>query len=81
MLPWLAAAVAVPLYVLIGLAAARAPMSAYRALVHAPLFVLSKPLSLRRTLTFRSDTWVRTERAPDGGVAADGAAPGDHGIG
>jgi cellulose synthase/poly-beta-1,6-N-acetylglucosamine synthase-like glycosyltransferase len=64
--PWLAAAAAVPLYVFIGLAGARAPMSAYRALFHAPLFILAKPLSLRRTLTFRSDTWVRTERAPDG---------------
>jgi hypothetical protein len=65
-LPWAVAVLAVPMYVVIGLVAARAPASAYRALIHAPLFVLSKPLSLRRTLRFRSDTWVRTERVGDG---------------
>jgi cellulose synthase/poly-beta-1,6-N-acetylglucosamine synthase-like glycosyltransferase len=64
-LPWAVAALAVPAYVLFGLRASGAPASAYRALVHAPLFVLAKPLSLRRTLSFRSDTWVRTERVAE----------------
>lgn len=64
--PWLVAAAAVPLYVLIGLVAAGAPRSTYRALAHAPLFVLRKPLSLGRMLRFRADTWVRTERSSDG---------------
>jgi hypothetical protein len=63
LIPFAVAIAAVPAYVLIGLIAADAPMSAYRALAHAPLFVLKKPLSLGRTLRFRSDTWVRTERA------------------
>ncbi|HEX3617941.1 MAG TPA: glycosyltransferase family 2 protein [Solirubrobacteraceae bacterium] len=62
-LPWALAVVAVPLYVLLGLIAADAPAATYRALAHAPLFVLRKPLSLRRTLRSRGDTWIRTERA------------------
>jgi 1,2-diacylglycerol 3-beta-glucosyltransferase len=60
--PWAVAVLAVPLYVLLGLVAAGAPASTYRALAHAPLFVLRKPLSLRRTLRSRGDTWIRTER-------------------
>jgi cellulose synthase/poly-beta-1,6-N-acetylglucosamine synthase-like glycosyltransferase len=61
-LPWIAALVFVAVYVIGGLIAIRAPRSAYKALLHAPAFILAKPLSLRRTLTFRGDTWVRTER-------------------
>ena len=61
-LPSIAALVFVAAYVIGGLIAIRAPRSAYRALLHAPAFILAKPLSLRRTLTFRGDTWVRTER-------------------
>jgi 1,2-diacylglycerol 3-beta-glucosyltransferase len=61
--PWIIACASVSLYVVIGFIAADAPRAAYRALLHAPLFVLAKPLSLRRTLGFRGDTWVRTERA------------------
>jgi 1,2-diacylglycerol 3-beta-glucosyltransferase len=64
--PWIVACASVPLYVLIGFNAAGASRSAYRALLHAPLFVLAKPLNLRRTLGFRGDTWVRTERPNDG---------------
>lgn len=64
--PWIVACASVPLYVLIGFVAAGASRSAYRALLHAPLFVLAKPLNLRRTLGFRGDTWVRTERSNDG---------------
>jgi cellulose synthase/poly-beta-1,6-N-acetylglucosamine synthase-like glycosyltransferase len=63
--PWIVASVSVPLYVVIGFIASGAPRSTYRALLHAPLFVLAKPLSLRRTLGFRGDTWVRTERTSD----------------
>lgn len=64
--PWIVASASVPLYVLVGFIAGDAPRAAYRALLHAPLFVLRKPLALRRTLGFRGDTWVRTERANDG---------------
>jgi 1,2-diacylglycerol 3-beta-glucosyltransferase len=63
--PWIIACVSVPLYVLIGFIASDAPRCTYRALLHAPLFVLAKPLSLRRTLGFRGDTWVRTERTSE----------------
>jgi 1,2-diacylglycerol 3-beta-glucosyltransferase len=62
-LPWAVALLSVAVCVIGGLVAAGAPASAYRALLHAPLFILAKPLSLRRTLAFRGDTWVRTERA------------------
>jgi 1,2-diacylglycerol 3-beta-glucosyltransferase len=64
--PWIVACASVPLYVVVGFIAGGAPRSAYRALLHAPLFVLAKPLKLRRTLGFRGDTWVRTERPNDG---------------
>lgn len=62
-IPWTLALLSVVLYVVGGLLASGAPPSAYRALLHAPRFILAKPLSLRRTLTFRGDTWVRTGRA------------------
>jgi cellulose synthase/poly-beta-1,6-N-acetylglucosamine synthase-like glycosyltransferase len=65
-LPWLVALLSVGVYVIGGLFAVGAPPSAYRALLHAPGFILAKPLSLRRTLSFRGDTWVRTERVTDG---------------
>lgn len=65
LLPWLVAVAAIPFYVLVGLVAGRAPRSAYRALLQAPLFVLRKALRAHRLLGFRADTWVRTERAPD----------------
>jgi hypothetical protein len=64
--PWIVACASVPLYVVVGFIAGGAPRAAYRALLHAPLFVVTKPLSLPRTLGFRGDTWVRTERANDG---------------
>lgn len=64
--PWLFAVIAIPLYVLIGLRTGRAPSSAYRALMRAPMFILSRPLHARRLLSFAGDTWVRTERRPDG---------------
>jgi 1,2-diacylglycerol 3-beta-glucosyltransferase len=63
--PWIVACASVPLYVVVGFIAGGAPRSAYRALLHAPLYVLAKPLNLRRTVGFRGDTWVRTERSND----------------
>jgi cellulose synthase/poly-beta-1,6-N-acetylglucosamine synthase-like glycosyltransferase len=65
LVPWLVALGAIPFYVLVGLVAARAPGSAYRALLRAPLFVAKKALRAHRLFTFRADTWVRTERARD----------------
>ena len=59
---WLAALVAIPVYVLLGLRAARAPRSAYRSLARAPWFVVKKVLSVPRLLRFQADTWVRTDR-------------------
>lgn len=64
LVPWLVALTAVPLYVFIGLRAARAPRSAYRSLARAPLYVVTKILQAHRLFTFRADSWVRTERRP-----------------
>ena len=50
------------LYVLVGLRAAEAPSSAYRALLGAPRLVLGKVAKAHRLLDFRPDSWVRTER-------------------
>jgi cellulose synthase/poly-beta-1,6-N-acetylglucosamine synthase-like glycosyltransferase len=66
LLIWVVAVLAIPVYVLVGLVAARAPRSAYRALLRAPVFVVRKVLGAHRLFGFRGDTWVRTERAPDG---------------
>ena len=59
---WIVATLSVPLYVLVGLRAAHAPRSAYRALALAPALIIGKVMRARRILTFRGDTWVRTER-------------------
>lgn len=50
------------LYVLVGLRAAEAPSSSYRALLGAPRLVLGKVARAHRLLNFRPDSWVRTER-------------------
>jgi cellulose synthase/poly-beta-1,6-N-acetylglucosamine synthase-like glycosyltransferase len=63
--PWLVADAAIVSYVVVGLYAVRAPRWAYRALLGAPVLLLTKPLTLARVLRFRSDSWVRTERASD----------------
>jgi hypothetical protein len=65
--PWLAALVAIPVYVLVGLRAACAPRSAYRSLASAPMLVLRKAVGAHRLFTFRADTWVRTQRGPGDG--------------
>jgi 1,2-diacylglycerol 3-beta-glucosyltransferase len=64
--PWLVAVAAVPLFVLVGLRAAGAPSSAYRALAGAPAFVLRKVAWARRLRRFDPANWTRTERAGDG---------------
>jgi hypothetical protein len=63
-LPWAVGDAALPLYVLLGLRAARAPGSAYRALLRAPALVARKVTAVPRLAGFRADTWVRTEREP-----------------
>ena len=63
--PWLAALATIPGYVLVGLAAADAPGEVYAALVRAPVLVVRKLPALASVLRFRSDSWVRTERAAD----------------
>ena len=70
--PWGLATLFIVLYVAVGLAVAKAPRSAWRALRGAPRFVLLKPLRMRGILGFEADSWVRTERptatTPDGAV-------------
>jgi 1,2-diacylglycerol 3-beta-glucosyltransferase len=65
LVPWIVAAAATACYVLLGLRAAGAPRSSYRALAHAPGLVLAKVMNARSVLQFRPDSWVRTERAGD----------------
>ena len=61
--PWGAAAVMVAAYVVTGLRAARAPSSAYRALLSSPRFLIAKLGTYRRMLGGSgADRWERTER-------------------
>jgi cellulose synthase/poly-beta-1,6-N-acetylglucosamine synthase-like glycosyltransferase len=57
--------VALPLYVMLGLWAAEAPASSYRALLGAPRLVLGKVAKAYRLRDFRPDSWLRTERRGD----------------
>jgi len=68
LVPWLLASAAIVLFVLIGLWAGQASKSEYRALLRAPLFVVTKPARALGVMRFRGDTWVRTERAPEAEV-------------
>jgi 1,2-diacylglycerol 3-beta-glucosyltransferase len=62
-IPWLASVAAIAIFVLVGLRAARAPASLYRALLLAPVFLVKKALRTVPVLNdSRGDTWVRTER-------------------
>jgi hypothetical protein len=61
-IPAAVALAAIPVYVVVGLIAARAPSSAYRALLRAPWFIVRKVSRAHRLLRFRPDSWVRTER-------------------
>jgi 1,2-diacylglycerol 3-beta-glucosyltransferase len=63
--PALLALVSLPVYVFVGLVAAKAPSWAYLSLARAPLLVGRKALTVSRLLRFRADTWVRTERPSD----------------
>jgi Glycosyltransferase like family 2 len=63
LIPWLVAAAAIPLFVLVGLVAARAPASAYRSLGRAPLLVWRKARRVTRLVRFQPETWVRTDRS------------------
>jgi exopolysaccharide biosynthesis WecB/TagA/CpsF family protein len=69
LVPWLAGLAALVLYVLVGLAAAGAGRSTYKALLLAPRFVLGM-LSTRLRLVrgLGETTWERTERPGDGEV-------------
>jgi 1,2-diacylglycerol 3-beta-glucosyltransferase len=69
LVPWLLALVSIPLHVLVGFHAAGASRSSYTAMVRAPLYVLTMALRAHSILSFRGDTWVRTER--DGRGAED----------
>lgn len=60
LLPWAAALVGLPAYVLLGLLAARAPRAVYRALLFTPLFLVRKLVVLRRLAQGVDLTqWVR----------------------
>lgn len=61
--PWVVALAAIPLFVLTGLVAGRAPASAYRSLGRAPLLVWRKAWRITRLARFQPDTWVRTDRS------------------
>ena len=61
--PWVVGLVAIASYVLIGLYAARAPKSLYRALLWSPAFIVRKVLGTVAVLrSARNDSWIRTER-------------------
>jgi hypothetical protein len=61
--PWLVGLIAIVGFVLIGLRAADAPRSLYRALLGAPAFVVRKILgTVAIVSTSTHDVWIRTER-------------------
>jgi 1,2-diacylglycerol 3-beta-glucosyltransferase len=61
--PWGAVVLLLISYVLVGLRAARAPASAYRALLSTPQFLVAKlGTYLRMTRGLGADRWERTER-------------------
>jgi cellulose synthase/poly-beta-1,6-N-acetylglucosamine synthase-like glycosyltransferase len=65
-LPWAAASVSIPIFVLGGLASAHAPRTAYRSLALAPAHVASSLLTrLRLFRGLGANTWERTQRPSD----------------
>jgi hypothetical protein len=65
-LPWACSTVVIPVYVLAGLASARAPRSAYVALALAPLFLVRKArIYAGLARGFNVNQWVRTERSDE----------------
>jgi cellulose synthase/poly-beta-1,6-N-acetylglucosamine synthase-like glycosyltransferase len=80
--PWLVAVAAVPTFVIVGLVAARAPRTMWRALLGAPALVVTELWTRLRLLHgLRADTWERTARpgeelaaaTPDGPVTTPSA--------
>ena len=64
--PWLLASCCIPAFVVVGLAAARAPLAAYLSLALAPWFVASSLVTrLRLIRGLRATTWERTRRPSD----------------
>jgi cellulose synthase/poly-beta-1,6-N-acetylglucosamine synthase-like glycosyltransferase len=62
-LPWAFSAIAIPAYVLLGLASSRASASTYLALLCGPKFMVRKLRIYARLLRgFDAHQWVRTER-------------------
>jgi len=59
---WLVGLVSLPVYVVVGLQAAGAPISLYGAFRHAPRHVLNTIARAGQFARFRGDTWVRTDR-------------------
>jgi cellulose synthase/poly-beta-1,6-N-acetylglucosamine synthase-like glycosyltransferase len=63
LLPWLAASLLPPAFVVVGLRAGRAPAAMYRSLVLAPRFLAAALAArLRLVRSLRATTWERTER-------------------
>jgi hypothetical protein len=74
--PWLVALAAVPTFVVVGLAAGRAPRSMWRALLAAPVLVASELRTRLRLLRgLGADTWERTARPGEELVAGAADAP------
>jgi len=66
---WWAASLLLTGYVFVGLRAARAPASAYRALLHAPRFLITKiGTYLRMTGGLKADRWERTQRPGEASI-------------
>jgi len=61
--PWLLALLALPTYLIVGLASCRVPAATYIAFLLAPLF-LARKIRVYAHLLFRrdEDAWVRTQR-------------------
>jgi 1,2-diacylglycerol 3-beta-glucosyltransferase len=74
--PWLVAVAAVPTFVVVGLAAARAPRSMWRALLVAPVLVVTELWTRLRLLRgLRATTWERTVRPGEEPAEAAPKAP------
>jgi exopolysaccharide biosynthesis WecB/TagA/CpsF family protein len=64
LVPWAVGAVAIPVYVLVGLRAAGAPPEVWRALLGVPVFLLWKVSTYTRLLRgFDSARWDRSDRS------------------
>lgn len=75
LVPWLVALASIPVFVLVGLKASRAPAWAYRAMARAPVFVGAKVLGIHRLVRFRADIWVRAQRPSEVTTTHAGRGP------